>query len=97
LDMPLPVTLWRVLRRTYGRYWRRELLWGTNRERFWPVLKVWNQDESLLAYALRQHGVKRHAYAAMMQDPWWKHLRFVRLTTADEIQLWLAREMEVRG
>jgi adenylate kinase family enzyme len=95
LDVALPTTAWRVLRRTYRRCRSKELLWGTNHERFWSVLKVWNQDESLLAYAIKQHRRKRWAYAAMMQDPRWKHLRFVRLTTTEETQQWLARETQV--
>src|SRR5688572_20144357 len=41
LDLPLAVSVWRVLVRSWRRSRNRELLWGTNYERFWPQLKVW--------------------------------------------------------
>jgi adenylate kinase family enzyme len=96
LDAGLAVTMWRVLKRTYQRYRSREMLWGTNRERFWPLLKVWNQHESLLAWAIRQHGRKRQAYAAMIEDQRWEHLRFVRLRSGEEVRLWVEEETRKR-
>ncbi len=92
LDLGLREVVWRLLRRTYKRCRSRELLWGMNRERFLPLLKVWNQHESLLAYAVQNHRRQRQGYEAVMQDPRWKHLRFVRLRSSREVSDWLALE-----
>ena len=42
LDLPLYLLVWRMLRRSWTRWRSRELLWGTNYDRLWPRLKVWN-------------------------------------------------------
>lgn len=97
LDLGLAETVWRVFNRTFKRYRSQELLWGTNHERLWPLLKVWNPAESLLAWAIQQHRRKRRAYSAMMRDPRWKHLRFVRLRSAEEVSYWLVRETQERA
>ena len=34
LRLPFRVIYWRLLKRTIGRFWSKELLWGTNRESF---------------------------------------------------------------
>ena len=58
LDLPMPVLLWRTLRRTWQRWRSRELLWGTNYERFWPQFTIWSKD-SLLTWIVTQHARKR--------------------------------------
>ena len=55
LRLPYRVAFWRVLKRTVTRAWRRELLWGTNRESW--RLSLLSRD-SLLVYqatAWRRH------------------------------------------
>ena len=48
LDLPMPLLLWRALRRSWKRWRSRELIWGTNYERFWPQLMIWRKNYSLL-------------------------------------------------
>ena len=64
LDLPIPLLLWRVLRRTWQRWRSRELLWGTNHERFWPQLMIWRKD-SLLNWLVTQHARKRSHMLAL--------------------------------
>jgi adenylate kinase family enzyme len=53
LNLPFRVTFWRVFRRCVVRAWRRDLLWGTNRES-WRLLFL--DKDSLLLWAIRQRG-----------------------------------------
>ena len=92
LDFPLRVTLPRLVRRSWRRYRSDELLWGTNRERFWPMLKLWDTKESLLAYSVATRKRRHQALEATMDgDPRWAHIDFVRLRSSDEVRAWLDR------
>jgi hypothetical protein len=77
-----------------ARSWRRarrgELLWGTNEERFWPQLKLWDPNVSLIGYSLRTHRNRRRRDEEQMRDPRWAHIRFVRLRSPRQIERWLA-------
>ncbi len=84
LDLPLHVVLRRVLVRSWRRWRSRELLWGTNYERFFPQLLFWRRD-SLLWWAWTQHQPKRRAMLRKMSDPRWSHIRFIRLTSEREV------------
>ena len=86
LDLPMALLLRRVLRRTWRRWRSRELLWGTNYERFWPQLLLWKKHESLLAWIVTQHARKRRGMLTYQSDPRWAHIRFVRLTSAREVE-----------
>jgi adenylate kinase family enzyme len=88
LDFPLPIILWRVLRRSWRRSRTRELLWGTNHERFWGQLQLWSQS-SLLHFAVRYHRRRRREFAALMGDPTWSHVRFVRLRSPAQLARFL--------
>ncbi|MGH2610790.1 MAG: adenylate kinase [Tepidiformaceae bacterium] len=90
LDFPLRTVTWRILRRSWVRWRRKELLWGTNEEKFWEQLKVWSHDDSLIGYTWRTHGQKRARYTAAMADPAYAHIRFVRLRSQREVDAWLA-------
>ncbi len=85
LDLPVPQLVGRVVTRSWRRWRSRELLWGTNYERFWPQLLVWRKDHSLIWWAVTQQQRKRRSMVAFMADPRWAHIRFVRLTSAPEI------------
>jgi adenylate kinase family enzyme len=90
LDMSRPVTTWRVLKRSWRRWRSNELLWGTNREKFWEQLKVWSPTESLIAYNWSTHHEKRARYLAAMRDPAYAHVRFHHLRTPREVSGLLA-------
>jgi adenylate kinase family enzyme len=93
LDLPLPQLLWRIVTRSWRRWRSRELLWGTNYERFWPQLMVWRKEESLVWWAVTQQRRKRRSMLECMTDPRWAHLRFVRLTSSAEAEAF-ARAIE---
>lgn len=88
LDLPLSVVLWRVLTRSWRRYRTREHLWGTNYERFWTQLKVWDHD-SLIWWAIHTHSKRRARHLSQLSNPRWRHIRFIRLTSAREVAAFL--------
>ena len=90
LDMPAGVSVFRLLRRSWQRWRRRELLWGTNIERFWPQLAVWRGEDSLLWWLVVHHARKRRGVLAAMADPRWARIRFVRLVAAADVAAFLA-------
>ena len=83
LDLPRPVVMWRVVRRTVRRAGGRQELWNGNRE---PWSNFWSLDpqRSILVWAWTQHRPCRARNEAAMADPAWAHLRFVRLRSAAE-------------
>ena len=90
LDLPILVLLARAMTRSWRRWRSKELLWGTNVERFWSQLMVWRKDESLLWWIATQHRRKRRAMIERMADPAWAHIRFVRLVSTAEIERFVA-------
>ncbi len=88
LDVSLLTQLRRALVRSWRRWRRGELLWGTNHERFWTQL--FHRD-SLLLFAIRTHRATRERYRLMMAAPEWSQLNFVHHHSPGETARWLAR------
>ena len=86
LDLPMHLLVWRVLRRSWTRWRSKELLWGTNYERFWPQLMVWKKEDSLVWWIVTQHGRKRRDMRLYMSEPRWRHIRFLRLGSSAEVE-----------
>lgn len=86
LDLPRSLLVRRVLRRSWHRWRSKELLWGTNYERFWPQLALWRKEESLVWWVITQHHRKRRQMLSFMTDPRWRHIRFIRLTSVAEVE-----------
>ena len=86
LDLPLPVILFRVIMRSWRRWRSKELLWGTNREDFWRQLMLWRREDSLLWWALTTHKPRSRRLLTEMLEPRWSHIRFVRLTSTQEVE-----------
>jgi adenylate kinase family enzyme len=86
LDLPLPTLLWRVIRRSWRRWRTKELLWGTNYERFWPQLMVWRKADSLVWWIVTQQQRKRREMRGFMADPALSHVRFQRLASARDVE-----------
>jgi len=85
LEFPMRLVLRRIVTRSWKRSRRKELLWGTNYERFWPQLKLWNQKDSLIAYTWRNYPAQARRFEGAMSDPSFSHIRFVRLRSPDEL------------
>jgi adenylate kinase family enzyme len=97
LDLPLAVSVWRVLVRSWRRSRNRELLWGTNYEGFAKHLKLWSPKDSLVAWAVTTHGQARRRNLEAMLDPRWRHVRWVRLQSQREVdEFLLSLERQVR-
>jgi hypothetical protein len=89
LDVALPIVVSRVLLRSYRRWRSGEVLWGTNYERFFPQLKVWDENSSLVAWAVNHHRERQRAYAAALRDTRWQHIEFHRFGSSREADGWL--------
>ncbi len=76
LDYPLPLVLWRLLKRTFQRVTSKELLWGTNRETWRGAL--FSRD-SLFLYAFGSQKRIRRNYPAALAQPEYAHLTVVHL------------------
>ena len=91
LDFGLPRLTWRVLRRSYRRWRENELLWGTNTERFWSQLKLWSPKDSLIAFNVKTHRMRRGHYVEAMRHPRWSEIRFIQLRSPDEVREFVAQ------
>ena len=89
LDLPMPLLVWRVLRRSWQRWRSQELLWGTNVESFWKQLAVWRGEESLVWWIVTQHARKQRRLFDQVADPQWQHIRFIRLKSRRQIATFL--------
>lgn len=86
LDYPLPLILWRLLRRTIRRVGTREELWNGNRERFWAQFA---SRDSLFYYALKTHYRRRREFPAELVKPEYAHLRVLRFRWPSRVEQWL--------
>ena len=83
LDLPLAVKLARLLRRSWGRVRRREVLWNGNVETWRDVFVG---RDSVVAHPLRTHFRHRRRMLARSD-----HGKIVRLRSAREVDAWLSR------
>lgn len=83
LDLPLGLTLARLLRRTLRRWWHSEVLWNGNRERLLAQLG-WN---GLFLWALRTRRRLNQAYSGVSEKA--PHVTVVRLRSPAEVAAWL--------
>lgn len=87
LDLPLPLVMWRLARRTVQRAVTREELWGTgNRETF---RNAFLSRQSILLWALRTHRRNREKFA-LECGHLAGHKRIVRLQNKREIERFVA-------
>lgn len=89
IDLPRSLVMWRVTKRTLGRWLHRTELWNGNRESARDWLS-WDPQRSVIRWAWVQHREYRQMYEAARGDPRWRHLRFVRLTSPAALDRWLA-------
>ena len=89
LDLPRRLVMWRVTRRTVGRWVRRTELWNGNRERARDMLS-WDPERSVIRWAWWKHHEYRRMYLQAREDATWQHLRFVHLRSPRDVSRWLA-------
>jgi adenylate kinase family enzyme len=88
LDYPLQAILWRLTLRTFRRIFRREELWGGNRE---SLRTAFFSKDSLYVWVLTTYKRRRREYPQLFAMPEHAHLRIVRLTSPKAADAWLAR------
>lgn len=85
LDLPRPVVMRRVVRRTLGRRIRRQELWNGNRE---PALRtVLTDRDHIVRWAWRTHAQHAERIAALAAER--PDLPVVRLRSAGAVERWL--------
>ena len=85
LDYPLPLILWRLVRRTLRRSLTGEVLWSGNQERLSQAM--FSQD-SIVLWALRTYGRRKREYPALFQQPEYAHLWVVHLRSPEQARAW---------
>ena len=88
LDYPFLTVFWQLTRRTFARWWRHELLWGTNYESLSSHFKLWS-EESLFHWLFKTYWRRKREYTLLLSQPEHQHLRVIRLKHPKETQLWL--------
>jgi len=88
LDYSLWRIFWQLTRRTFGRWWSQELLWGTNRENLWMHFKLWSQD-SLFHWLFKTYWRRKREYPILLSQPEHQHLKLIRFTHPKETDAWL--------
>jgi adenylate kinase family enzyme len=88
LDYPFLTVLWQLTRRTFKRWWARELLWGTNREPLWNHFKFWS-NESLYKWLFQTYWRRKREYPMLLAQPEHCHLTLIRLKHPRETEAWL--------
>ena len=85
LDYPLPLILWRLIKRTIHRIMSQEELWNGNRER-------WQNQftrDSLILWALGSYGRHQHTYPTLFQQREYSQLTVIRLRSPKAADEWL--------
>jgi len=88
LDYSLGRVLWQLTRRSFTRWWTRELLWGTNYEPIWIHLKLWSTD-SLYHWLFKTYWRRKREYLMLLSQPEHQHLKLIRFTRPSETEEWL--------
>ena len=86
LDVALPSTIWRLIKRTWQRSRTSVRLWGRQQETLRNALF---SRESLLLYSVRTDRRRRRTYAALAENPAYEHLHVMRLRGQRAIDRWL--------
>lgn len=88
LDYPFMTVLWQLTRRTFTRWWTRELLWGTNREPLGKHFKLWSQD-SLFHWLFKTYWRRKREIPVLLSQPQFGHLKVIQLRNPKETSEWL--------
>jgi len=88
LDYSLPRIFWQLTRRTFTRWWKHELLWGTNYENLWMHFKLWS-DESLYHWLFKTYWRRKREYPEILSQPEHRHLKLLHFKYPRETDTWL--------
>lgn len=79
LNLPFALVFGRVFARTARRVFRRELLWGTNRE---SLFRTFFHHESILWWVLSAYRRRRRQMSALMGSPDYPHAKWLEMRRA---------------
>jgi adenylate kinase family enzyme len=88
LDYPLWTILWQLTRRTFSRWWKRELLWGSNYENLFSHFKIWS-DDSLYHWLFKTYWRRKREFLLLFALPENAHLKIIRLRSPEETKEWI--------
>jgi len=83
LDYPLWTIFWQMMRRTFSRWWKRELLWGTNYENLFTHFQIWS-DDSLYHWLFKTYWMRKREFPLLFALPENAHLKIIRLGSPEE-------------
>ncbi|EOR09728.1 AAA family ATPase [Acinetobacter sp. ANC 3926] len=87
LDYPLHINLYRLTKRTFGRVISRKKLWEDSNNR--ESLKLMLSKESIFIWLIKSYPKNRRKYLALMQNPDYQHIQFIRLTSPKQAEKFL--------
>lgn len=90
LDYAFPVVFGRLITRTVRRTWTKEVLWGTNVDRFWIHFKLWS-DESLVKWLFKTYWRRKREIPTLFENPEYQHLELLHFKTPKETEAWLGQ------
>ena len=88
LDYPFLTVLWQLTRRTFRRWWAKEMLWGTNRESLWRHFKLWSID-SLYHWLFKTYWRRKREFRNLLSQPEYRHLKLIWFQHPRETDEWL--------
>jgi adenylate kinase family enzyme len=88
LDYPFMTVFWQLTRRTFKRWWTKEVLWGTNVEPFFVHFKLWSQD-SLFHWLFKTYWRRKREIPELFSQAKYSHLELIRFTHPKETANWL--------
>ena len=92
LDLPYWLILFQVISRTIRRSLTQEALWAGNRG---TLGKAFFDRDSIILWSLTNLRANRRRYLAAIQEPRFGHIRFIRIRTRKELELFLAALPEI--
>ncbi|MCK7450294.1 adenylate kinase [Enterobacter chengduensis] len=89
VDYGVARTLWQAVTRAVKRAWYKHELWPDtgNRESF---RRAFLSSESIIIWTIKTWRNNRTRYAADLQNPQYRHIRFVRITRREQVQTLIA-------
>lgn len=86
LDLPLPLTLWRLFRRIWGRWWTGATVCNGNRERLIHQFGSWG-EYNLFRMTIHAHRRQQWEIPQLLEKH--PHLKLLRLTSPEDVEAWL--------
>lgn len=89
LDLPFHVNLFRSVKRALHRLLTQKQLWENSNNK--ENLRLFLSRDSIVLWMIKTHAKNRKKYFAMMNDPQYSHIRFVRLRSRKQTKQFLDR------